>query len=128
MAIILTDEQRARVAEAQDVWLATVRPDAGAHLVPIWAVLVGDEIYIGTERKSQKVRNVEVHPRAAVSLTDTRDVLILEGQASIVAESVPGVMEEFQRKYDWTFTPGDGSWVLLRVVPDKILSWNTDAS
>jgi F420H(2)-dependent biliverdin reductase len=129
MAAELTEGQRARLAEAEDVWLATVRPEGRPHLVPVWAVFVDEAIYIGTEARAQKVRNVRAHPRAAVSLSDTKDALIVEGVASILESNPPaGVMEAFQRKYDWSFTVGDGKWALVRVVPDKVHSWNTEES
>jgi F420H(2)-dependent biliverdin reductase len=129
MAIALTEVQQTRLTEADDVWLATVRPEVGPHLVPVWAVFVDEAIYIGTEARAQKVRNILAHPRAVVSLTDANDVLMVEGRASVIEDAAPaGVIEEFQRKYDWNFILGDGKWALLRVVPDKVYSWNTEES
>lgn len=123
----LTDEQRARIRATKDFWLATVRPEPGGHLVPIWAVLVDDLFYIGIEPHSQKARNVRAHPRAAIALPDTRDVLIVEGAARLLDGEPPaGVAARFQEKYDWSFDPRDGKWVLLELVPDKIHSWNSD--
>jgi F420H(2)-dependent biliverdin reductase len=127
MAAELTEVQRTRLAEAADVWLATVRPEVGPHLVPVWAVFVDEAIYIGTEARAQKVRNVLAHPRAVVSLTDANNVLMVEGEASVIEDAAPaGVMEAFQQKYDWNLTVGDGKWALVRVVPDKVYSWNTE--
>ncbi|MDQ4075702.1 MAG: pyridoxamine 5'-phosphate oxidase family protein [Chloroflexota bacterium] len=125
MALSLSPEQRQRFHAAPDVWLATVKPESSAHLVPIWAVLVEDVVYMATEPHSQKVRNILAHPRAALALPDTREVLVLEGTAKVLEGSgPPGVLERFQEKYDWRFTPGN-SWVLVQFTPDKILGWNS---
>lgn len=125
MAVELTAEQRTRAHESEDFWLATTRATGGPHLVPIWAVLVGDHFYIGTEPGSQKVRNLLAGPRAALALPDTRAVLIVEGEATILREAPPGVMERFKEKYDWTFDPAGDAWLLVQIVPDRILSWNS---
>ena len=94
--IRLSNEQRTRMRESQDVWLSTVRPNLGAHLVPIWAVLVDDVVYMGTGRNSQKARNIAAHPRA---VPDTRNVLIFEGRIRILSGKPPdGVMERFHAK------------------------------
>jgi hypothetical protein len=123
---MLTDTHRTRLHEAEDFWLATVRPEAVAHLVPVWAVLIGDLLYVGTEPHAQKVRNILSHPRIALALPNTRDVLILEGEAHLLdGPPPPGVMERFKEKYDWSFDPQDRKWVLFQFTPDKILSWNS---
>ncbi len=106
------------------MWLATVKPNGAAHLVPIWAVLVGDSLWMATAPGTQKVRNVLAHPRAALSLPDPQRVLVLEGTIGVASEAPPEVQEAFQGKYDWTFTIGE-EWVLLRFVPEKVLSWTS---
>ena len=129
MLFELTDEQQQRLHEAEDFWLATVRPVPGAHLVPVWAVWVEGSFFIGTEAAAQKVKNVLEHRRAALALPDTARVLILEGEARLLeGEALPAVMARFQEKYDWTFDPQGGKWVLVEMVPDKILTWETNAS
>ncbi len=123
--MFLTDEQKERIRASEDFWLATVKPEPAAHLIPIWAVLVGDAIYLATGPDSQKVRNLLAHPRAALALPDTRRVLILEGVAERVDSTPPDVLARFQEKYDWTLTEDDDKWVLVRFVPDKLLHWNS---
>lgn len=124
--IRLSNEQRTRMRESQDVWLSTVRPNLGAHLVPIWAVLVDDVVYMGTGRNSQKARNIAAHPRAALALPDTRNVLIFEGRIRILSGKPPdGVMERFNEKYDWKFEPGQDDWILVEFIPQKIITWNS---
>ncbi|MGB0388575.1 MAG: pyridoxamine 5'-phosphate oxidase family protein [Ardenticatenaceae bacterium] len=125
MSLVLTDEQRIRIVESQDFWLATVRPSLAAHLVPMWAVLVNDVFYMGTGPNSQKMRNILAHPRAVLALPDTRNVFMVEGMIRRLSESAPdGVMDRFAEKYDWTFEPG-GEWVVVEFIPEKIITWNS---
>lgn len=124
----LTESQRERIRLADDFWLATVKPDPAAHLIPIWAVLVGDTLYMGTETETQKVRNLRSHDRAALSLPDTRDVLVLEGTTHLLtpAAAPEGVLFRFHDKYGWTIRK-DEELTLIEFVPDKVLSWNSEA-
>ncbi|MBA3530340.1 MAG: pyridoxamine 5'-phosphate oxidase family protein [Ardenticatenales bacterium] len=125
MTFSLTEEQRARLDASEDFWLATVRPSPAAHLIPIWAVLVEDALYMGTETPAQKVRNILAHPRAALSLPDTRQVLILEGSVTVVEGIIPpAVVARFKEKYDWSIDSSEKTFLLLQFTPDKILSWN----
>ena len=127
--IQLTERQRARLDEAQDVWLATVRPDVAAHLVPVWAVRVGDRLIVATEPRSQKVRNIRAHPAAVLAVPDTRHTLILEGQMRLLEGEPPAaVLQGFQEKYDWSLHALPSQWVLLEFTPEKVLSWNSDES
>ena len=123
MSFTLTDKHRVRIRETENFWLATVKADASAHLVPIWAVLVDDLFYMGTGPRSLKVRNILAHPRVALALPDTRSSVIFEGRATVLSGSPPtGVLERFAEKYDWSFQP-DEEWILVQFVPQKVLSW-----
>ena len=61
-----------RVAAAPVARLATVRPDARPHVVPITLALVGDTIVTAVDHKPktttslQRLRNIEAHPAASV--------------------------------------------------------------
>lgn len=125
--MLLTDEQRKRLTEAEDVWLATVRPEPAAHLIPIWAVLVEDLFYIATAPRSRKVVNLRAHPRVALSLPDTHQVLIVEGEAHVLDGPAPAaVLAQFREKYNWNVDTENPDWVLVQVVPDKVLTWNSN--
>ena len=126
MSVMLTEQQKASIRETEDVWLATVRSTGAPHLVPIWAILVDEVIYMATPPKSQKVRNLLANSGAVLALPDTRNVLIMEGKSHILEQSAPaGVLERFQEKYDWSFTPGEQT-ILLDFVPSKIIRWESE--
>ncbi len=123
MSVTLTESQKASIRETEDVWLATVRPTGAPHLVPIWAILVGEVIYMATPPKSQKVRNVLASSGAVLALPDTQNVLIMEGKSHGLEQSAPaGVLERFEEKYAWSLVAGE-EWILLDFVPYKVIRW-----
>lgn len=123
MPITFTEEQRTRATQSQDYWLATVRPTPAGHLVPIWAVLVEDVFYMGTERTSQKVKNINVHSRAALALPDPHHPIIFEGSTRLIDRPFPPEVEAaFQSKYNWDINE-ESIYIVIALSPDKIISW-----
>ena len=119
----MTPEQRDRAERAQDYWIATVRPDPAGHVVPVWAVLLDDVFYIGTESRSQKIRNLRAHPRAALALPDTTHPLIFEGATTLIETPVSHVINDaFLSKYNWDVN-GDPGYIVIALTPDKVISW-----
>jgi PPOX class probable F420-dependent enzyme len=64
------DEVRAFLAEQRVVTCATTGPRGWPHLMPLWYVVRGDEIWAWTYAKSQKTRNLERDPRATLQVED----------------------------------------------------------
>jgi PPOX class probable F420-dependent enzyme len=92
-----------RVAEAKNVWLATVRPNGRPHLVPVWYVVDEGRWYICTAPGSVKARNLSHNPQLALALEDGTNPYVIEGEAQLVSPS-PGVVDKFQAKYAWDIT------------------------
>ena len=71
------DEVAAFLAEERVVTCATLGRDGWPHLMPLWYVLRGDELWSWTYAKSQKVRNLERDPRCTLQVEagDTYDQL-----------------------------------------------------
>jgi hypothetical protein len=85
-------------------WLATTRADGRPHLMPIWAVWLGDGVAFSTGRGTAKQRNIVRDGR--VSLVPERGIesVIVEG----VAEPLPPErFDEFVAAYKqvWDFDP-----------------------
>ena len=71
------------------VWLSTVRPDGGPHLVPIWFSWDGREILVASKPRAQKVRNLASNPMVMLALGEAEedfDVGLLEGRAELLDE------------------------------------------
>ena len=74
-------EVAAFLEEERTVICATIGRDGFPHLMPLWYVTRGDEVWSWTFAKSQKVRNLEREPRAT-----------LEVEAGKAYEELRGVM------------------------------------
>ena len=85
-------------------WLATTRPDGRPHLMPIWAVWLGDGVAFSTGRGTRKEKNLARDSR--VSMTPERGIesVIIEGVAEALPEARFG---EFVTAYKqtWDFDP-----------------------
>ena len=77
------------------VWLSTVRPDGGPHLVPIWFSWDGSDILVASKPAAQKVRNIRSNPTVMLALgqaEDDFDVGLLEGRAELLDEPAATVL------------------------------------
>jgi PPOX class probable F420-dependent enzyme len=59
-------EAAAFLEEERTVICATIGRDGFPHLMPLWYVVHGEEVWSWTFAKSQKVRNLERDPRATL--------------------------------------------------------------
>lgn len=62
------DEVGAFLEEERTVVCATIGKDGFPHLMPLWFVVRGDELWSWTFAKSQKVRNLERDARATLQV------------------------------------------------------------
>jgi PPOX class probable F420-dependent enzyme len=81
--IVMSDAEVADLlAASKTVTCATIARDGRPHLMPLWYVLRGDQIWAWTYAKSQKVRNLERDPRctlqveAGTEYTELRGVML----------------------------------------------------
>ncbi|HEY5316810.1 MAG TPA: pyridoxamine 5'-phosphate oxidase family protein, partial [Solirubrobacteraceae bacterium] len=72
-------EQAAFLAEQRTVICATNGPGGWPHLMPLWYVMRGEDIWAWTYSKSQKVRNLERDPRATLQVEAGADYSELRG-------------------------------------------------
>jgi PPOX class probable F420-dependent enzyme len=101
-----SDEARGFLAEQRVVTCATIGPRGWPHLMPLWYVVRGDDVWAWTYAKSQKTRNLERDGRATLQVEtgDTYDQLrgvMLECETVIHREvdDVAAVGMEIFRKY-----------------------------
>ena len=113
-----------RLSQAQNLWVATVRPDSSPHLVPLWFVWHESFFYLCTAPTSVKAKNLELNDRLVVALEDGANPLICEGRAAAVPKPWPeGVIDAFQRKYDWSIQSEAEYSRLIRVRPIHWIAW-----
>jgi hypothetical protein len=113
-----------RLTQAQNLWIATVRPDGSPHLVPVWFVWHEAFFYICIAPGSVKAKNLELNDQLVVALEDGTNPLICEGQGSAVPRPWPeDVIAAFQRKYDWLIRSEAEYSRLIRVRPIHWVAW-----
>ncbi|MEU1869583.1 MULTISPECIES: pyridoxamine 5'-phosphate oxidase family protein [unclassified Streptomyces] len=114
-----------RLATERDVWVSTAHPDHGPHQVPLWFLWDGRAVWMCTGASSASARNVRAQPRVRLSLPDTFDVVMLQGEAQAYpASEVPGdAADAFADKFGWDPRTESGSFVYLRVEPTTVRAW-----
>lgn len=115
-----------RLKKEANIWLGTVRADGRPHLIPIWFIWHEEKVWICTGKGSQKHVNLRHNPHVALALEDGSTPIILEGTAAEADDTTrrDELAPLFVEKYDWDFrTDTDEDWLLMAIVPRKILSW-----
>jgi Pyridoxamine 5'-phosphate oxidase len=131
-------ELDAFLARERTCRLATASPQ-GPHLTPLWFVWDGTALWLTSLTRSQRWTDLERDPRVAV-LVDAGEEYAelrgaeLRGRVEVVGE-VPRAgapdpaLEEPERLFARKYTGGDamghdGRHAWLRLVPDKVSSWD----
>jgi PPOX class probable F420-dependent enzyme len=140
-AIRLTPEEVAAFLDEQRVLTcATNGRDGWPHLMPLWYVVRGDELWAWTYAKSQKVRNLERDPRCTLQVEtgeqydELRGVMI-EAQCELVRdlETVAQLGADLAARYGGEGLAGDvgeamrrqaAKRVGLRFLARSIASWD----
>jgi len=87
--------------------------------------------YFGSQGQTRKIRNLATNPHVTLALPDTRDVVIIEGDAAFVdGPEVGAVMAGYAQKYAQAMginpTSREG-FRLVRITPRKVLAWGMAA-
>lgn len=133
------DEVDGFLADERTCRVATVGADGMPHVAPLWFVWDGSALWLNSIVKSQRWADVVRDPRVSVVVdagddyTELRGVEI-SGRAEPVGEvprspeaSDPDVTEPermFGAKYAGGTFVADGRHAWLRIIPDKIVSWD----
>jgi PPOX class probable F420-dependent enzyme len=117
------------------LWLSTVRPDGGPHLIPIWFSWDGREILIASKPHAHKVRNVRGNPSVMLALgeaEDDFDVGLLEGRAELLdapaADVLPATHLAKYRRQMAAIGLSPAEFLatysqVIRIVPTRFLPW-----
>lgn len=122
--VLPTDETVRKLESEKNIWIATVRPDGRPHLAPVWFAYYEGRIYISTEEKSIKARNIRSNPNVTLCLEDGTHPVICEGFAEAVAlPASDGLKDVFYRKYEWDLSTGQRYSQLYEIRPVRWLTW-----
>ena len=94
-------EVAARLEAARNYWLCTTTPSGIPHAAPVWGVVIGQVLYLYSERRTVKARNLANDPRVVVHLESGEDVVIVRGTAQDLGmpAQVPDVVTALSAKY-----------------------------
>ncbi|MFI1678431.1 pyridoxamine 5'-phosphate oxidase family protein [Streptomyces sp. NPDC020607] len=114
-----------RLAAERDVWVSTAHPDHGPHQVPLWFLWDGRAVWMCTGATSATARNVRAEPRVRLSLPDTVDVVLLQGEAECFPDQeVPeAAAQAFADKFGWDPRGEEGPFLYIRVAPRTVRAW-----
>jgi nitroimidazol reductase NimA-like FMN-containing flavoprotein (pyridoxamine 5'-phosphate oxidase superfamily) len=118
-----------RLRSATAYWLATVNAAGRPHVVPIWGVLVGGDLYLETGAPgTTKNRNLASNPNVFVHLDNADDAVMVRGRAAAVRPDTDlggELAAAFAAKYA-NYGPSPHAWDeggLIRIDPDTVLAW-----
>ncbi len=113
-----------KLESQQNIWFGSVRADGRPHLAPVWFVWHAGKIYIGTDPKSVKSRNVHRDGRVVLALEEGTHPVIVEGHAQPVEKPWPEpLLAAFFKKYEWDMNKEEQYNEVIEITPENWLVW-----
>jgi PPOX class probable F420-dependent enzyme len=72
-----------RLRDSHCYWLGTSWPDGRVHLMPVWAVWDGEQLWFSSSLRSRKVRNLRERPVVTVATEEPHEPVVVEGTAHV---------------------------------------------
>jgi general stress protein 26 len=108
-------------------WISSSSRQGRPHAAPVWGIWKSDVFYFETDPNSVKARNLRSNPAVVVHIQDGSDTVIVEGRATIEADSMVlrTLLKEYARKYDYRPDWSDSRvQVVFRVQPLVVHAWH----
>jgi hypothetical protein len=109
----------------QDIWVATADDRGFAHLVPLSLCWHDGVVVVAVEAGSRTARNASASGQARLALGPTRDVVMIDAQASVIArqDAGPAFIGSYRERTGWEPGSDGGDWVYLLLKPTRIQVW-----
>ena len=129
-----TQEMEDFLSEPQLAHIATVRANGAPHLAPLWYEYADGKVWIITDDRSVKVRNIRHNPRVVVSVASNDEpyrYVLVEGVAEVAYEGVGERIRSICIRY-WGEERGaafaneigeGGGTVVLVITPSRTITW-----
>lgn len=115
-----------RLSSGFQMWMATGSDGHGAHLIPVAYVWDGSDLVTATFRRSRTVSNLRARPVARLAIGDTADVVLIDARAVLLDVSdIDAASAEAYAKVSTDPRNAPDTFVYLRLVPQRILAWNS---
>jgi len=109
-----------RLAEPGTMWVTAVS-DGYPHPRPVWGVWYRDLLHLSIGTPSIR-RQLLTDPRLTVHLDSGTDVVIIEGRATLPAQTSAEVLAAYDAKYDWKYDAAQYS-PLVELHPQTVMAW-----
>ncbi len=113
----------------EDVWVATGDDRGVPHLVPLSLCWHDGMVVVAVEARSRTARNAAASGRVRLALGPTRDVVMINAEASAVAcrDAAPAIAGSYRERTGWQPGADGGDWVFLLLRPVTIQAWRNVA-
>jgi PPOX class probable F420-dependent enzyme len=114
-----------RLAEGTNyAHVATLLPDGGPHVVPVWIGVEGERLVFMTDPESRKGRNLARDPRVALSITEQERPNVMAHVRGRVVEMLDGdegwaIIDRLAQEYLGMPYPLRSGRVAMLVEPDR---------
>ena len=100
--VLQQDGPAQRLASEGVGWLTTAGADGQPQSSPVWFIWDGTWLWLRSQARAGKVRNIEANTRVAFHLADDGhggEIVTIEGTASLESEP-PELLDAYLAKYD----------------------------
>ena len=117
--------------------LATINKNKTPHIAPVWYIYSGKKIYIGTNTKTQKAKNVKRNKHLAFCVDIGINApniygVMGQGNANLILEKskVKTIVKKILRRYFKTLENQSAKELLsdtnciIEIIPEKFSIWN----
>jgi PPOX class probable F420-dependent enzyme len=115
--VLEQDGPAQRLASEEIGWLTTASAGGQPQSSPVWFVWDGESLWLRSQAKAGKVRNIQANPLVAFHLADDGhggSILTIEGAASLDAELPEQLFEVYFAKY------GEAIRTALQTTPEQL--------
>jgi PPOX class probable F420-dependent enzyme len=127
----LSDKLKALLDSPVFVIVATIQPDGGPQVSPVWVKRDGDDVLFSTTVDRQKYKNLTRDPRVSVVVQPAEAPYTyaeIRGTAEVTTDGARELIDELSVKYTGktyaTFNPAsvsDADRVVVRIRPRKVV-------
>lgn len=113
-----------RLEHDVDAWVATAGDD-GPYLVPLSYLWDGHTLLFATPAASPTIRNLRVSGRARLGIGPTRDLVLIEGTAHLLASGdiTREIGDAFAQKTGFDPRELTTPYVYFRIAPQRLQAW-----
>lgn len=116
-----------RLEHDVDAWVATTGPEGGVpYLVPLSFLWNGSGLLVSTPASSPTGRNLVATGRVRLGVGPTRDVVLIEGRAQVLAEVPEEVGDAFAGKTGFDPRLLTEPYLYFRIEPRRIQAWREE--